>query len=145
MRVSRRYLPPAVAAGLLACAAPALAVQTSDGFVSRIAIQTSCTVVASDLDFGAVGTINGGETAAATVTVQCSLGTPYGLSFSPFAPVTSYAGQMVNGPQQVLYSAVLSAAGGIGPGSHTIMGLLAAQATPPAGIYTDNRTVYVNY
>jgi|GEM_PF-1867843 len=135
---------PAVALSLL-CASPALAAQLAIDYQARINIQTSCLVTAGQLNFGAVGTIVGGETATSTVNVTCSAGTPYTISFSPLASVTNYNGTMINGAGNVAYSANLSAAGGIGPGTHTIDGVLSPQATPAPAIYTDNRTVYLNY
>ena len=130
---------------ILAAATPAGAAQLAANFQARVNIQTSCLVTATSLDFGNVGVINGGETAAATVSVNCSSGTPYTISFNAFLPVTGYSGQMTSGVNQVSYSAALSGSGGTGPGSHAINGLLPAQPTPSAGIYTDNRTVYLNY
>jgi len=138
-------MPALAAAASLASAATAFAAQTSVNIQARVSIQTSCVVTAGDLNFGNVGTIFGGETASATVSVNCSLGTPYTLSFSASSSVTAYNGQMVNGASTVAYSAALSAAGGTGPGSHTILGMLPPQATPASAIYTDNRTVYLNY
>ncbi len=137
-----RYLPALAA---LVFAQPALAAQLAVNFQARISIQTSCTVSANQLNFGAVGTIMGGETAVSTVNVVCSAGTPYTISFSPLASVTSYNGSMINGAGSVAYSANLSAAGGIGLGTHTIGGVLTPQATPAPAIYTDNRTVYLTY
>ncbi len=139
-----RRIAPALAVGLLP-ASPALAAQLAVNFQARVNIQTSCTVAAGQINFGAIGIINGGETAVSTVNVVCSAGTPYAISFNPLASVTNYNGSMVNGANSVAYSANLSAAGGIGPGIHTIDGVLPAQATPPSALYTDNRTVYLNY
>jgi len=137
-----RYVPALAA---LACASPGLAAQLAVDFQARITIQTSCTVTAGQLNFGAVGTIVGGETAVSTVNVVCSAGTPYTISFSPLGSVTNYNGSMINGASSVAYSANLSAAGGIGPGTHTIDGVLTPQATPAPALYTDNRTVYLSY
>lgn len=136
----------AYAAVLAVASAPsAFAAQSNMPFEARINIQTSCSVSAGMLNFGNVGTIFGGETASATVTVNCSSGTPYTISFSASSSVTNYNGQMINGAVNVAYSAVLSAAGGTGPGTHTILGMLPAQPTPVSAIYTDNRAVYLNY
>lgn len=135
---------PAVALSLL-WVSPVLASQLAINFQARIAIQTSCTVTAGQLNFGAVGTIVGGESAAATVNVVCSAGTPYTISFNALSSVTSYNGSMINGAGSVAYSANLSAAGGTGPGSHTINGVLTPQVTPAPALYTDNRTVYLSY
>ncbi|MBC8038342.1 MAG: spore coat protein U domain-containing protein [Rhizobiales bacterium] len=135
---------PAVALSLI-CASPVLAAQLAVNFQARVLIQTSCLVSAGQLNFGAVGTIVGGETAVSTVNVVCSAGTPYTISFSSLSSVTSYNGAMINGANSVAYSANLSAAGGTGPGTHTIDGVLPAQVTPIPALYTDNRTVYLSY
>jgi spore coat protein U-like protein len=124
---------------------PAHAAQTSAGVNFHINIQTSCSVTAENIDFGNVGLITGGETASAAVRVVCSLGTPYQISFGAISSVTAFNGQMTNSSNHVNYSASLSAAGGTGPGVHTITAILAAQPTPPDGLYTDSRTVYLNY
>ncbi len=102
------------------------------------------TITVGDLDFGMVGTISS-HTATAPVQVNCSSGTPYQISFSGVSPITSYAGTMTNGANAIAYSAALSASGGTGPGMLTIMGLVPPQPTPGSGIYSDNRTVYLNY
>ncbi len=145
----RKQLLLLAAAAATAYVTPALAVQTSDNFQARINIVTSCIVTAADLDFGNVGVIAGGESATAAVNVNCSAGTPYSISFDsalPPAPsVSSYTSAMVNGAEDVAYSAALSGIGGVGPGSFTITGVLPAQITPPAALYTDNKTVYLNY
>ena len=145
----RKYLLPLAAAAAFASATSAFAVQTNDSFQARINIVTSCIVTAGDLDFGNVGVIVGGETATAAVNVNCSAGTPYSLSFSatlPPAPsVSAYTSTMVNGLEDVAYSASISGISGIGPGSFTITGVLPGQVTPPAALYADNKVVYLNY
>lgn len=130
---------------MLSGGAPAAqAAQTSAGYVARVTIATSCAITVGDLDFGMVGTISS-HTATAPVQVNCSSGTPYQISFSGVSPITSYAGTMTNGANAIAYSAALSASGGTGPGMLTIMGLVPPQPTPGSGIYSDNRTVYLNY
>ncbi len=141
----RKYLLPIAAATFAVAATASYAAQTSDNFQARITIVTSCIVTAADLDFGNVGVIVGGETATAAVNVNCSACTPYTLSFDSLLSVTAYTGTMVNGAEDVAYSAALSGVGGIGPGAFTIDGLLPAQVTPTAAIYTDNRVLYLNY
>jgi spore coat protein U-like protein len=145
----RKFLLPLAAAAALAGAASAFAAQTSDNFQARINIVTSCIVTAGDLDFGNVGVIVGGESATASVDVNCSAGTVYSLSFDPALPpappVAAYTSAMVNGAEDVAYSAALSGVGGVGPGSFTITGVLPAQVTPPAALYVDNKVVYLNY
>ena len=131
--------------GILLCVPAAEAAQNSANFTVRINVQTSCSVSAGNLDFGAVGMIGGGETATASLRVNCSQGTPYTISFNSAASITAFNGQMSNGASHVGYSASLPAAGGTGPAIHTIRAVLLPQTTPPAGVYTDSRTVYLNY
>lgn len=143
----RKYLLPVAAIAAVAGVSSAFAAQTSDNFQSRITIQTSCVVVANDVDFGNVGVINGSETASSTVDVNCSAGTAYSLSFDSAVSVTTYIGAMTNAGngEDVAYSAALSGSGGVGPSSFNILAALPSQVTPSPAIYTDNRTVYVNY
>jgi spore coat protein U-like protein len=141
----RKYLLPLAAAAALLSSSSAFAAQATANFQARVTIQTSCLVTAGSLDFGNVGVINGGETASSTVNVNCSAGTAYAIGFDTLALVTSYTGAMVNGLEDVAYSAALSGAAGVGPQTFTISGILPAQVTPTPAIYTDNRTVYVNY
>ena len=131
---------------ILWLAAPAWAAQLSSGFNARVVIQTSCSVAATDLDFGIVGVITGSQTALAAVTVTCSAGTPFALSFSPSGIVTSFAGQMANGANLIAYNAVLLGANaGIGSATRTILGSLPPQPPPATGSYVDSRTIYLNY
>lgn len=141
----RKYLLPLAAGAVVAASTSAFALQANDNFQARITIQTSCLVTADDLDFGNVGVIVGGETASSNVAVNCSAGTVYTLSFDSLTTVTSYNSTMNNGADTVSYSAAISAGGGTGPANFIINGVLPAQATPAAGIYTDNQTVFVNY
>ncbi len=133
------------AGAVLAGSAAAYAAQTSDAFQSRINIQSSCVVTAADVDFGNVGVISGTETASSTVAINCSGGVPWTLSFDTLGTVTAYTGTMVNGAEDVAYSAALSGTSGTGPGSVSINAALPAQVTPPPALYTDNRTVYITY
>jgi spore coat protein U-like protein len=144
----RKYLLPLATVLAVAGASSAFAAQTSANFQARVTIQTSCVVTAGALDFGNVGVITGSETATSTVSVNCSAGTPYTLSFNNATTgITSYSSAMTNGStaETVAYSASLSGAGGTGPGSFTITGQLASQTTPSPRQYTDNKVVYLNY
>lgn len=141
----RKYLIPLAATAALLSASHAFAAQTSANFQARVNIVTSCIVTAATLNFGNVGVIAGGETATSAVNVNCSAGTPFTMSFDPLVSVTAYTSTMVNGAEDVAYSAALSGGGGTGPAAFTINGVLPAQITPPAALYTENRVLYVNY
>ncbi len=144
----RKYLLPIAAAAAMLGSAAAFAAQTSDTFQTRIAIQTSCSVLVGDVDFGNVGVINGTETASGTVDVNCSAGTAWTASFDILLAQTTLTGALmtnVNG-QDVAYNATMTSGGGTGPASFAINASLPAQVTPTAGVtYTDNRTLYINY
>ncbi|MBC8036398.1 MAG: spore coat protein U domain-containing protein [Rhizobiales bacterium] len=142
----RKYLIPLAASAALLSASHAYAAQTSANFQARVNIQTACIVTASNLDFGNVGVIVGTETATSNVAVNCSAGTPFTMSFAAVGPaVTAYTSTMVNGAEDVAYSAALSGGGGTGAVNFTISGTLPSQVTPPAALYTENRVLYVNY
>lgn len=141
----RKYLIPLAASAALLSASQAFAAQTSANFQARVNIVTSCIVSATNLDFGSVGVIVGGETATSNVNVNCSAGTPFTMSFTAVGSTTAYSSTMVNGAEDVAYSAALSGAGGTGPSTFTIDGVLPAQVTPPAALYTVNRVLYVNF
>ena len=131
---------------VLCLATPADAAQLAANFETRVSIQTSCAVSATDLDFGTVGVITGTQTAASTVTVTCSAGTPFTLSFTPLGIATSFAGQMANGANLINYNAVLLGSNaGVGSATRTILGSLPLQPAPATGSYADSRTIYLNY
>ena len=144
----RKYLLLTAAAAVAAGATSAIAAQTSANFQTRINIQTACTVTATNVDFGNVGVINGTESASGTVSVNCSNGTPYTMSFNQVTDgVLTFNSAMTNSTngEDVAYSASLSGSGGTGPGSYTILATLPSQTTPSPAQYTDNKVVYVNY
>lgn len=143
----RKYLLPVAAAVAALSSAAAFAAQTSDTFQTRIAIQTSCSILVGDVDFGNVGVINGTETASGTVDVNCSAGTGWTVSFDSVLPQTTLSSTMTNvNGEDVAYNASLTSGGGSGPASFAINASLPAQVTPTPGVtYTDNRTLYLNY
>ena len=143
----RKYLLPAVAAATVFASTAAIAAQSNSNFQTRITIQTSCAVSAGTVDFGPVGVINGSETASGAVTVNCSAGTLWALSFNPLLSQTSLASAMgnING-EDVAYNAFLTQTAGVGPASLSINASLPPQVTPSPGVtYVDNQTLYINY
>ena len=140
----RRWKAAILGTALTGVTPCANAAQLSDTYVFRVTIQTSCAITVGDLDFGNVGVIST-HNASATVSIVCSQGTPFTLSFSNSSIVTTLAGLMSNGSNSVNYSAYLTSGGGTGSATAAIVGTVAPQPTPPTGVYTDNRTVYLNY
>ena len=143
----RKYLLPLAACAAVLGSATAFAAQTSDTFQTRIAIQTSCAITAGDVDFGNVGVIAGTETASGAVTVNCSAGTNWNVSFDSLVSQTSLSSIMTNvNGEDVAYNASLTQTSGSGPASFAINANLPAQVTPTAGVtYADNRVLYINY
>jgi spore coat protein U-like protein len=144
MRLGRNI---ALACVMLAAASrDASAAQLIVPFEARVTIITACAVSSTNLNFGNVGIITGTQTATATVSVECSSGTPYALSFSGSSTVTAYTGQMTNSGNNVTYTATLVGPNAsVGTATHTILGSIPLQPTPPSAIYTDNRTIFLDY
>ena len=66
----RKYLLPLAAGVLFAGASSAFAVQTAnDSFNVTVTVDKTCTVAATDMDFGSVTNLSG-QTASSTVTAR---------------------------------------------------------------------------
>lgn len=77
----RQILAPVTAGVLLALAGTAQAATKSTTFQVTANVLENCTIVASDLDFGAL-TIDTDATAQSTITVRCTSGTDYVVNLS---------------------------------------------------------------
>jgi spore coat protein U-like protein len=145
------------AAALISTSSSVFAAQANDGFQVKVVVNANCIVVANDVDFGTVTQVAGTETASGTVSVRCSKNTPFTLSLSPTAAVTSatgtLAGAIAGNTDTVAYSVTLSGSSGTGAGmgvpqalAFTINGALTtATPTLTPDTYTAARTLYVNY
>ena len=115
-------------------------------FRTHVRLNATCTVNATNLDFGTLpGLILGTETATSNVSVTCTKNAAYSLALS--------AGTVMIGvttpADRVRYTAAFTTATtGTGNGvaqSFTISGALRVQATPSAQDYTATRRVNVTY
>jgi spore coat protein U-like protein len=145
------------AAAMIGASSSAFAAQANDGFVVKVVVNANCIVVANDVDFGTITQVAGTETASGTVSVRCSKSTPFTLSLSPTAAVTTatgtLAGAIAGNTDTVAYSVTLSGSSGTGAGmgvaqavAFNINGALTAAApTLTPDTYSAARTLYVNY
>jgi spore coat protein U-like protein len=151
-------------------AAPTCSVAWTNGgsfpFSVSATLTNDCNISASNIDFGASGVLGSALTANATVSAQCTTGDSYSISLdsgtTPGATITDR--RMRSGGGAVvhyqLYTASnhstiwgdgtsgTSAVGAVGTGSvqtYTVYGLVAAQATPAPGSYTDVITATITY
>ena len=132
-------------------------------FKVRIRNVKSCTVSATDIDFGSVGALTSNVDATGQVTVRCTYDLPYkirldGGSSGASSPTDR---KMSDGSQQVTYGIYSDAARSQPWGWHnsddvnatgtgydqtfTTYGRVPPQTTPPPGTYTDTIVVSVVY
>ena len=152
------------AAAFLAVAGTANAATVQDQFQARITIQNDCVINSvTDLDFGTSGLLNAAVDATATISLRCTENASYDIGLDGGGTGDTSARQMSDGSgntvdYQMYQDAARTVAwgnvvgtdtkSGTGTGvddSHTIYGRVPAQATPPAGTYTDTVTVTVTY
>ena len=151
-------------AGAFTATAACSAQTVTTSFQVKITIQTSCTVSATNLDFGSNGVLAANVDQTSTVTVTCSATTPYnvGLSAGTASGATVTTRQMQNGASTINYSlfrdsgrtqnwgntvgtdTVSGTGSGIGQ-NISVYGRVPPQATPAPGAYTDTITVTVTY
>ena len=145
----KKLLLPLTAAFAISATGSAFAATINDSFNAQITIVAECKIKQlDDLNFGSVGVLDNPVTATANLNIQCSNGVGYTMSFSNTAPVQNVSDTMVNGGEDVAYTAALSASSGTGNGNqqtYTISGNVPAQTTPSVGTYTDTQTIYVTY
>lgn len=127
-------------------------------------VDSTCTVSATAINFGSVGSLGSNIDTTGTISIQCVNGTAYniGLSAGTGSGATVAARKMTGGAGSVTYS-IYSNSGrttvwGDTVGSNTVASTgtgsnqnfttyarVPVQATPPAGTYTDTITVTVTY
>lgn len=125
----------------------------------------SCSVVASDLDFGTAHKLESPIDGSAALGVSCTVGTPYSVTLGggmvgqdPLNRRMGRNGQ--SGPDTLAYQLYRDSArsqvwggethrvestGSGSPRTHVVYGRLPAQPTPPAGAYRDTVTATVSY
>ena len=122
---------------------------TSSGtFNVQATIVKTCNVSAAVVNFGSLSTVLGSETANSTVTVTCSTGTPYNLSFTAVAGGLTKTTNLVNGANAIPANFSLgtaATAAGTGSGTATISVGLTATPYPATGLYQATQTINVVY
>ncbi|PHP64584.1 hypothetical protein CSC94_23605 [Zhengella mangrovi] len=135
---------------------------SSSVFSVDFTVLASCSVSATNIDFGTTAIINGNIDTTSSINTQCSNGTPFAIFLDNGLTGTSPADRkMTNGADVVTYglyqdssrstlwgNTIGSAVSGTGNGSFqefTVYGRVPAQSTPPAGTYTDTVIVTVEY
>ncbi len=152
-----------VSATLLATSGAALAASTGTVFNVTAQVQTSCQVSASDLAFGTYDPGSATDaTGTSTISVKCSLLTPYTLGLSYGANASGNVRQMANGTERLSYQLYQDAAGlnifglvsdllgasGVGTGltvPTTVYGKIPAGQNVAPGSYSDQITVTLDY
>jgi spore coat protein U-like protein len=137
---------------------------TSFTFTTTATVMPSCSVTATNLNFGSVGLLSANVDGANTVTPQCTNGTPYnvGLDAGTGAGATVSARKLTSGGNTITYSLYKNSARtlvwgttigtdtvpGIGSGSGqalTVYGRVPAQTTPQPATYGDTIVTTVTY
>ncbi len=153
----------AILAGVLPLAAPA-ATATGSLAVSATVLDV-CTVSALPIAFGNFSPSGSATDATTTITVLCTLNTPYTIRLDDGAngsAVTARKMKIAAGTDTLDYALYSDASrtqnwgetdgtdsvAGTGTGlsaSHTVYGRISASQYVPAGVYTDTVTITVNY
>lgn len=98
------------------------------------------------MDFGNITAVSGTETATSNVTVNCTPGALYLLSFSPSSWTTTRSSSMSNlSSAKINFNMALGGTWGTGSGTKVINGQLAATPGAPTGAYKSVETLYVIY
>ncbi len=160
---SRAGLVLALAAGLLAGTHGAHAATATANFNVTATVQTSCAVSASDLAFGTYDAASTSDTlATSTVTVTCSLLTPYTISLNGGQYASGSTRRLGSGAARLTYEiyrdagmtgvfgtvASLLGVSGVGTGlavPTTLYGKLPKTQAVAPGSYADQITVTVEY
>ncbi len=152
MRVLKPLVLKSVGMTLITLAASFLSAQEACAAAQNktlnisVTINYGCNLAVSDMDFGTISAVTGSETATSTVTVNCTPGALYLLSFSPSSWITTRASAMSNPSNaKINFNMALNGVWGIGSGTTTINGQLAATPGAQTGAYKSVETLYVIY
>ena len=151
------------AAALAGAPAMASAASTSATFTVTATVVDACSVSATNLAFGTYNPNLPTDTAAtSTLSVNCTLGTPYTVSLDSGAHALGSSRRMASGSNRLAYELYRDAAAtlvfgtlagalnvsGVGLGvaaSHTVYGVIPKGQAAASGSYTDTVTVTVDY
>ncbi|MFC3551257.1 spore coat U domain-containing protein [Lysobacter cavernae] len=152
---------------LAASATGSLAATKTAQFQVRATLDPSCTIAASDLDFGSQGVLDASVDATSTISVTCTSGVDYNIEFNLGDwQSTNYSNRNLrhtDGYTTIKYQLYTDSArtsiwgngnagtqkkGGTGNGALqnlTVYGRLPTQSVPKSGTYTDTITATINY
>lgn len=156
-----RAVKPVVLLLLVVASSTAAAASTSTTFNVTTEVQASCQVSATDLAFGIYDpTSLAARTSSSTITVLCTLDTPYTVGLNAGSNPNGSSRRMGTGASRVGYSLYRDGArttefsttvadvSGVGSGAsqvHTVYGAMPAGQNVSAGTYSDQITVTLNY
>lgn len=132
------------------------------GFTVNASVPKMCQLTTGALNFGTRFSLSTPVDATASLSVVCTNGLPFEIALSPGLNATTAAKRKMSGPNgKIAYGLYQDAArlmiwgkaksniyGGTGTGAMVhvpVYGRVPAQATPPAGTYTDTVAVTVTY
>ncbi len=160
----KRALTIAMTAALAMSGQNAMAAQATATLGVSMTVTSQCVTSApSALFFGSVGSLASNVDSQATISVQCTSGTPYSvaLAVGTANSATVSARKMASGTATITYALysdyaratlwgdastnVVSGSGNGGAQSLTVYGRVPVQSLPAPGTYSDNVTVQVNY
>jgi spore coat protein U-like protein len=137
---------------------------TSTSFTVTATVLTTCTVSATNLNFGSVASLSSNVDVSSSITARCTNGTPYnlGLNAGSGSGATVANRKMTNGATTVNYSLYSNTSrttvwgntvgtdtvAGTGTGNNqvlTVYGRVPTQTTPAPATYTDTVTLTATY
>ncbi len=135
------------AAALAAVSSSVFAASTTANFNVKVKIAKTCTITATDVDFGTVGAFDGTETATGTLSINCTNKVPYTLALN--APVVqAMTGATVGNIDTISYTLALASSSGTGNGSAQTVNMNGAVTTAQsvtADDYAQARVVTITY
>ena len=117
-------------------------------FPVSVTVNSTCALNVANMNFGTVAQVTGTEKATSAVTVNCSPGTLFLLSFKPtfsFADINRNSTLTRAGGGTINFSMALQGFFGFTSTSTTINGQLAATPGAANGFYQSLETLYINY
>lgn len=148
--------------GTIACPTGAFTASTSTSATATVL--SSCTVSATNINFGTMGFVTANHDSSGTVTIQCSSTLPYTVSLDGGTSGATDPTQrkMTSGANNLVYglyqdsarslpwgnSAGVNTVSGTGTGSSqnlTVYGRVPVQTTPNPATYTDTIVVTISY
>lgn len=163
MRV-RSVGPLASAVVALACSTAAQAATKTATFRVSATVQSECTIVATDLNFGTIGIVSSNVDALSSITITCTSGTTYNIALDEGTVSGSSIAdrKMGSGANMLAFQLYKDATraeiwgetpatdtlGGTGTGSPqtlTVYGRVAPQVAPAVGVYETQITATIVY